>query len=203
MPFYVGDIPAEAFIIEPPETIDLDNFTDSEARVFAPNGIDTPVNSTPDPGLDAIVIDFPDDETIFSTDGIYRIRIILTSLTGYRQGMPDVPIVVQSPSSEWHTLDSIRGEWPDAEYISDVSLWGVLDIARMQCLEFAPALADEAPVPSHYREAQRIQARNVWNASKVAPDGTAGQDDFVIRPFPLDWHVKAILRPKRGIGAVA
>lgn len=204
MGYYIGDIPAEAIILDPPETVDLADFTDSTAVVFSPNSIDTAVPSTLDAGLGVVIIDPPNDESLFSVDGIHRLRVTLTNFTtGYRVRLPDVPIVVQDPDSEWHTLDSIRAEWPDAQYIDDGPLWELLAIAREQVLEFAPVLADDAPVPDRYRTAQRVQARNVWNASKVAPDGTVGQDDFVIRPFPLDWHVKQIIRPKRARGAVA
>jgi len=204
MGYYIGDIPSEAIILDPPETVDLADFTDSTAVVVAPNTIDTAVPSTIDAVAGVIIIDPPNDESLFGIEGIHRLRVTLSSFTtGYRQRLPDVRIVVQDSSSQWHTLDSIREEWPDAEYIDDAPLWSLLSLAREDVLEFAPALADDAPVPDRYREGQRVHARNVWNASKVSTDGSIGQDDFVIRPHPLDWHVKQIIRPKRARGAVA
>lgn len=114
----------------------------------------------------------------------------------------------------WHDLDSIRDEWPDAEFIEDDTLDELLEVAKLQVTTFAPALADTAtvidgyvvadpdPVPVNYRMAQRVQARNIWNAARVNPEGTTGEGDFVLRPFPLDWHVKQLLRPKRGIPVI-
>lgn len=204
MSYYVGDIPADAIILDPPETITLDDWDAVDADIISPTGIDTAIPASLDPIQGLIILDPPDDESLFGVDGIHRIRVTLTSDGGYRQRIPDVSLVVQRPDADvWHTLDSVREEWPDAEYIDDVPLWRVLELARTQVLDFAPALVDPDIVPDRYRDAQRVQARNIWNAAKVSPDGTVGTDDFVIRPFPLDWHVKQIIRPKRGRGAVA
>jgi len=58
-------------------------------------------------------------------------------------------------------------------------------------------------VPANLLLAQRTQARNLWNASRVDPsNGTAGDDTFTVRPYPLDWAVKAMIRPKRVLGAL-
>lgn len=204
MAFYIGDIPADVLVIEPPETITLDEFDTAAAGLIPPaGGTAVPVDADIDLAEGAVLVDFPDADSILTEAGIYRLRIVLTSIpNGYQQQLPDLPLVVQDDGAGWHNLDSIRAEWPDAEAIPDWSLFALLEVARDQCVAFAPALADDAPVPTRYREAQRIQARNVWNAARVAPDGTVGQDDFIIRPFPLDWHVKAILRPKRGIPVI-
>jgi hypothetical protein len=139
---------------------------------------------------------------VFPVAGIHRLRVTLTMGT-FAQQIPDVPIVVVDPDDEWHSVESIRLEWPDAEHIPDASLWEILEVAKDQVLEFAPVLAAGVSIPVTWRTAQRVQSRNIWNAARVAPDGTAGMDDFVIRPFPLDWHVKQILRPKRAIGGIA
>jgi hypothetical protein len=199
MAFYIGDVPAQPFVIEPPETINLADFTDSEARLIAPDGINTLVDSTLDAGLGSILVDFPTDDSLFTVAGVYRLRIILTALAGYRQALPDVRLVAQDAASQWQTLDTIRDDWPDAEFIADALLWRVLEVSKIECVAFAPKLEDDAPVPLNYFDAQGMQARNRWNARKVAPDGSTGQEDFIIRPFPLDWHVKATLRPKQGI----
>lgn len=200
MAFYLDDIPADAFVIELPQDISVDLFTDAEARLIDPDGEETILDAEIDE--DGSVIAGPPDESPFIVEGVYKLRAALTSATA-RQGLPDMLLVAQDPDSQWHTLDSIRAEWPDAEAIPDASLWALLTVSKVQVVAYAPVLAEDVPVPSHYRDAQRIQARNVWTASKVAPDGGIGADDFVIRPFPLDWHVKQILRPKHGIPVVA
>lgn len=99
----------------------------------------------------------------------------------------------------WHTLASARYAWADAPY-DDFILEDLLEVSKMQCLAFAPALAEDTiTVPVNFRVAQLMQARNLWNASKTDPaSGGYGDEGFVIRPFPMDWTVKNILRPKRG-----
>ena len=198
--YYVDDVPAVPFTVEPPENIDVTAFTAATAALLVPTIPPTSVALTAELVDDTIEIAQP-AESAFTVAGIYRLRIRLTG-TGGSQGIPDARFVVQDPDDEWHTLDSIRDEWQDADYIPDVTLWGLLVMAKLQIVEFAPRLEDDVPVPSQYRDAQRIQARNIWNAAKVSPDGGIGTDDFVIRPLPLDWHVKQILRPRPAIGAV-
>ncbi|MFC5930207.1 hypothetical protein D6T64_05645 [Cryobacterium melibiosiphilum] len=62
----------------------------------------------------------------------------------------------------------------------------------------------EAPiVPLRYKQAQLMQTRNLWNAAKSDPSGQMGDDGFVIRPFPMDWVIKGIIRPKNPVPVVA
>lgn len=199
MTYYLGDVPAEPFVIEPPDSLNLDEFTSAEASVIGPSetyadDIAATVTET------EIVVDLP-TYSIFTEPGVYRLRVRLVGADG-SQGIPDLAFVVQDPDEQWHTLDSLRREWPDAEYIADATLFELLEVARVQCVAFARALAADEGVPVTYCKGQAMQTRNLWNASKVAPDGGVGQDDFIIRPFPLDWHVKAILRPKHGIPVI-
>jgi hypothetical protein len=200
VPFYLNDIPAEPFVIEPPADLALDGYTAATAALRKPDGVlETGLTATIDD--DAVTVDFPTDASVLDVEGVHRLQVTLTGGPSTRR-LPGLPIVVQDPDSEWHTLDTVRDQWPDAEHIGDASLWEVLDVARHQVLEFAPTIADGDPVPDRYRLAQRMQARNLWNAARVAPDGGTGEGDFILRPYPLDWHVKAILRPKRGMPVV-
>ena len=193
MAFYLDDILAEPFVIEPPDTIDLDEYTGATATVVDPVGVSSDCTATLEDGT--VEVTLPAEP--LTVEGIHRVRVTLTG-TGTRR-LPDVRFVVQDADSPWHTLDSIRDEWADADAIDDGTLWELLQITRDQVLEFAPTLAEGVPVPDHYRYGQRLHSRNTWNASKVNTDGGLGDGDFVLRPFPLDWHVKQILRPKRGI----
>lgn len=110
----------------------------------------------------------------------------------------------------FHSLDSARYGWLDAPE-QDSILSDLLEVAKVQVLAFAPERpstpgtldggdADtDFTVPTSYRVAQLMQTRNLWNASKVDPaSGGMGEDSFVVRPFPMDWVVKNIIRPKRG-----
>jgi hypothetical protein len=112
----------------------------------------------------------------------------------------------------WHDIESARDEWVDAPLDDDV-LGELLDIAEQQVVAYAPALPEPTdeeledsgwtqPIPAAWRRAQLTQARNIWNAAKVDPSGGVGDDTFVLRPHPLDWHVKQLLRPRKGVPRV-
>jgi hypothetical protein len=199
VPFYLNDIPAEPFVIEPPETIPLSEFTAATATLRKADGI-TETGLTATVEDDAVHVTFP-PESVLDVEGVHRLRITLTGPGGTRK-LPALPIVVQDEDSEWHTLDTIREEWPDAEHIGDATLWQLLGVARGDVLEYAPTLEEGAAVPDRYRLGQRVHTRNMWNATRVSPDGGMGEGEFMLRPYPLDWHVKAILRPKRGVPVV-
>ena len=95
----------------------------------------------------------------------------------------------------WHDTTSARVEWPGAP-ADDLTLTTLLEAAKGQVISFAGVSIDDAAVPVNYRLAQLLQTRNLWNASKVdAGNGQMGEDTFVIRPFPMDWTVKALIRP--------
>lgn len=103
----------------------------------------------------------------------------------------------------WHTPETaraLRELWPDVDAIEDETLDVLLDAAQDQVIAYAPALAPAAStIPDRYALGQLRQAQNIWNASRVDASGGVGDgSDFVMRPTPLDWHVKQILRPKRG-----
>lgn len=54
-------------------------------------------------------------------------------------------------------------------------------------------------IPDGYRQAQLMQARNVWNSSKASPTGDFDGTSYGITSYPLDWQVRQLLRPKRGV----
>ena len=199
MVYYLDDKPAIPHIIDEfPESIDLESFTAATAVIIDPAGESLPTTATIDDG--AVEVAWPVD-SVFTLEGIYRIRVTLTGLD-VSQRLPDVRIVAQDSDSEWHTLDSIRHEWPEADTISDVTLWTLLETVRGQIAQFGTTLTGASALDAT-QYAQRLQVRNAWNAARVAPDGGFGEGEFVIRPFPLDWHVKQVLRPKRGVPVVA
>ena len=98
----------------------------------------------------------------------------------------------------WHTLETARDQWTDAPYQDEI-LTDLLEIAQEQCLAYAPLPDSNAPLATHYRVAQLMQARSIWNATKVSPSGDLGDGTYVITPKPLDWMIKQVLRPKRGV----
>jgi hypothetical protein len=100
----------------------------------------------------------------------------------------------------WATIAAARAGWRDAP-AADATLWRLLDVARQQVIEWAPADAFAVPgsrPAAHLVTAQLTQARNVWNAVKTDPASQGiGDEGFVIRPFPMDWTVKNMIRPPR------
>lgn len=99
-------------------------------------------------------------------------------------------------------LDDARDAWVDAPD-DDPTLQRLLTVAAVACYAFAPDRSLWSRMGDGYYESFRtavlMQTRNVWNASEVdASNGQIGDDTFQARPFPLDWMVKQLLRPKRG-----
>ena len=106
----------------------------------------------------------------------------------------------------WHTTDSARYEWADAPS-DDGELDNLLDVAKSAVVAYAPALVVTEPptddVPTSYRVAQLMQARNVWNSSNASTSGQNDGSEYGLASFPLDWQIRQILRPKRGVPVIA
>lgn len=109
----------------------------------------------------------------------------------------------------WMDLEEVRERWRDAP-ANDEYLQEVLDVAQGQVLDYGPATtadlidADPNAVPTNYRLAALTQARNIWNAVKTDPANQGiGDEGFIIRPFPMDWTVKNMIRPLRAKPVVA
>ena len=73
-----------------------------------------------------------------------------------------------------------------------------LYVAQVQCAEFAPTLADGAPVPENWVAAQVLQTRSLVRAGIVGGGDQAGNYGETVTVFPMDWQVKNLLRPMRG-----
>jgi hypothetical protein len=115
-------------------------------------------------------------------------------------------------TSGWALDGMVEAIWPQAaEEVDDTALQIVLDAALQQCIAFAPKPSEvdflvetdgEFPgyaVPMNWRVALIMQARNIYNASKVdSGSGGMGEEGFILRPYPMDWSVKNLIRPKRG-----
>ncbi|QDZ14243.1 hypothetical protein [Humibacter ginsenosidimutans] len=125
--------------------------------------------------------------------------------------------------ADWYTLETIRAQWREAPSNDDV-LQQVLDASKASVLVYDngwswrrdPSLSvdgdgntidfpgdyPEGKVPSSLVMGQRAQARNLWNANRVNPqNGDVGTDTFTLQPFPLDWVIKQIIRPKSPFGS--
>lgn len=144
---------------------------------------------------DTIVIRWLAGASIFILSGLWTVRLKLNDKVTVRGHF------VVEEHDGWQSLASARDGWVRCPVEDDAQLFELLLVAKHQCTEYAPELADGQPVPLHYRKAQLVQARNVWNAAIADASGEpSGEFDF--RPRPLDWHVQQLLRPKRGVPVV-
>lgn len=101
----------------------------------------------------------------------------------------------------WHDEETARDEWVSAPPNDDV-LAQLLEVSKQQVIAYAPKLPDPEVVPVNYRYGQLEQAKNLYNAGAVDSSGGMGEGEFVMRPHPLDWIIKQILRPKRAVPRV-
>lgn len=102
--------------------------------------------------------------------------------------------------STWYTVEEAQEEWPDP---SSGALLEMLDVAKAQVLAYAPSrivadIAATGEVPDNYRLAQFRQAKNLWRADSANSQGDMSEGEFSYTPHPLDWHVKQLIRPRRG-----
>lgn len=180
----------------------LDGITGATAELVSPAGTIAALPATVNVAANTIGVEF--GTVALDGAGVWTLTVTVTGATSTVATDP-APIVVEAADG-WHTLTTARAQWSDAPKL-DVALYALLEVAKDQCVEYAPALVETtppAPIPVPWRQAQLMQARNVWNASKTDPaSGGIGSDDLIIRPYPMDQTIRYMLRPKRAIGAVA
>jgi hypothetical protein len=202
--YYVGDTPHEPLVVLPQlngDPMELHGNDEAEILVIAPDGTEITTLTAEVSGNEVEVI-FP-EESIFDSAGIYTFIVTIDhtehhEVVAATQADP-VRIVADDSTEEWATMAIARSQWVDARAIDDDVLFDLLQIAKHQVIEYAPTLDEDAAIPSYYRLAQILQARNTYNSAIVdASNGDIGSDTFVVRPFPLDWQVKQLLRPRRG-----
>lgn len=195
-PYWVGDAPAGSLVIEfldddgvlgqrPDDTITatLTGPADSTATAV--------LTVTAEPDVEFIEVTWTTAPT-FDVAGIWTLQLYPAVGARYTA----LRFVVQADDG-WTSIEAAREDWADAPRL-DSSLYEKLDAARTACLNFAPALVDGAAVPVGYRLAQLMQARAIMNATKAGTADSLGADGLTVTVFPLDWNIKALLRPKRG-----
>ncbi|WP_324650997.1 hypothetical protein [Georgenia sp. H159] len=95
-------------------------------------------------------------------------------------------------------MTELQAYWPDAPYLEDYDVEGLLTSARVQCEEYAPALDEAAVVPENWRLAQAMQARALYRSALAGDNNQIGAEGFTVTVFPMDWVVRNLLRPKKG-----
>lgn len=106
----------------------------------------------------------------------------------------------------WHTADSLRAVWSNAPSSADL-IADLLEAAKFQILEFAPALPDTEEsgaaeaIPANYRIAQGLQARAIWESQKADVSGdpdAIGLGEYPVRVYSMAKPVRDLLRPAHG-----
>ena len=93
--------------------------------------------------------------------------------------------------------------WPGAVDYGD-DLVFPFAVAKVQCERYAPVLVpDEVTglidVPDHYVAGQVLQCRALVRAGLVGDGGGAGGIEDAVTLFPMDWTVKNLIRPRKGM----
>lgn len=204
--FYtVGDTPAAPLLVLPArdgEPVDLTLYADAGALLTFPDGSTVTATATlageDDAEGPAVEVTLPE----LSQAGLVGVRVMLNTAGGGSDSFDLEPVPVQ-PIDGWHSIGSARAEWDGAKQLEDARLFVLLQTAKQDLLAYAPA-SQVVPRPSiSAREAQLLHARNRNAASRIDPaSGDAGVGDYAVGPFPLDWAVKQLLRPKRRFGGI-
>ena len=131
-----------------------------------------------------------------ATPGIYSFEITLKHTGGIHVTAEPFRFVVEKADG-WLKMDETRSLWADAP-LDDVYLFQLLDSAKTQCAAYAPTLGLADIVPLNYKQAQLMQVRAVYMSFISNQNDSVGVDGYQVRTFPLDWNIKALLRPKTG-----
>ena len=133
--------------------------------------------------------------------GVYPVYGVVTKDGRSQRTLVDALVVVD-PDDQWFNVITAREDWDGAPE-QDGTLHRLLNLAREQIEAYAPAVADGTPVPERYRSAQLVQARNTFNASISNGDNSMDiGGGLIINIRPLDWAVKQMVRPPRGLKKV-
>lgn len=181
------------------DAVDLDGWTAVGAVAIAPDGTEAvlaaEVVELVD-GSSAVEVTLPGEA--WELPGLWQIVATLTDPGGSTLDTEALRFVVEDRVTGWLTLWGARSEWRDAPR-SDVALWQLLETAREQVIAWADHLGEAAParVPDNYRLAQRMQARETWNAAKRDPSNFGlGDADLAIIPRPLGPEIRDVIVPK-------
>lgn len=199
---WVGDVPQSPtradFIDETGNTVQISGFDSWEAYMLSPVGEVLGSLSGEDHG-NHLEFTWP-ETTILEAPGVYKIIVTFFDPLGVEIQCEPFSFVVQEIDG-WLTLETARAQWGDAP-LDDVFLHQILETAKAQCVAYAPALLLGAQVPVTYVQAQLLQSRAIYQSVIANQQDSVGVEGFQVRVFPLDFTIRAMLRPKRAIGGM-
>lgn len=200
---YVGDRPVTSSTIDfhdetgnPAPTNHFNTFT---STLYSPAGASVATLTTVVHDGHSVHVTWP-STSVLTVPGIYKLVTKFTVTSGEIVTAEALEIVVEQVNG-WLTLEQARQLWADAP-LDDVFLAKLLDTAKEQCVAYAPVLAVGAAVPARYSQAQLTQARALYQSTIANQNDNVGIEGFTVRVFPLDFTIRAMLRPKRAIGGI-
>jgi len=177
--YYVGDIPHEVLTVLPElNGVPQELHGNDTAEVTATNPSGTEITTlTAEVQGNAIDVTFP-ETSIFTEAGIYTIVCVIDHTehhaTVAATQVDPVRIVADDTSAEWATLAITRSQWIDSRTIDDDVLYEILQVAKTQVLDFAPALAEAAAVlPTTVWPKYRRHAISTTDLSWTQPMATS------------------------------
>jgi hypothetical protein len=200
---YVGDrpdTPSDIFFHdETGNPAATNHFNTLTSTLYSPVGVDLGVLTTTVADGHGIHVAWPATSK-FTAPGIYTLRSKFTVTGGELVSTEPLQIVIQQADG-WLTLEQARSLWADAP-LDDVLLYQILDTAKTQCIAYAPVLGITDSVPVTYVQAQLMQSRAIFQSIIANQNDQVGIEGFQVRVFPLDFTIRAMLRPKRAIAGM-
>lgn len=200
---FVGDRPETTVTIffhdeagSPASTTGFDTYS---STLYSPAGTSVATLATIHHDGHGVHVTFP-STSLLTVPGIYKLVTKFTH-TGAQLITAEALQIVVEQVNGWLTLEQARALWADAP-LDDVFLYTLLDTAKSQCVVYAPVLALGAQVPARYTQAQLTQARALYQSTIANQNDNVGIEGFTVRVFPLDFTIRAMLRPKRAIGGM-
>lgn len=198
---FIGDVPVTPSVIafhdETGNPAPTNHFNTFSTHLISPTGTDLgALTTTVHDGHEVSVV-WPSTSK-FTIEGVYTLQFTFTKTAGEVVHTEPLHIVVQAQSG-WLSLEQARAQWADAP-LDDNFLYQILTSAKVQCIEYAPALAANAVIPTNYLQAQVMQARALYQSVIANQNDNVGIEGFAVRVFPLDFTIRALLRPKKAIG---
>lgn len=198
-PYFIGDTPR-------PLTLNLEDdgapvlWDDADSitgQIIPPTGAPVSVTFTPVTGESTVPVVWPVGYE-FEAEGVYRLRII-AQISGVTVTVQTRPWAVESFAG-WHTIETARELWADLPS-DQVEAYNMLNGARGAVEDYDDGRVLTGPtvaVPDRFRQAQLMQARAVWNATKTGSEEQIGVDGFAVRVYPLDRNIRQLIRPRSG-----
>ena len=198
---FMGDVPESPTIIqfhdEAGNPALTNHLTTLQTHVYNPLNDDYGALTTTVSDGHAISCVWPSTSKFSNMPGIYTLRFHFEH--GNEKITPEPLQFVIQEVNGWLTLETAREQWADAP-LEDVFLYQILETAKAQCIAYAPVVVGFPPIA--YVQAQLLQARAIYQSVIANQNDSSGLDGFTVRVFPLDFTIRAMLRPKRAIGSM-